>query len=395
MKKRLLVVSLVTVLTLLCVQLAFAAGTISVQVNGKVLSMDSEPFVKQGKVLVPMRAIFETLGASVKWDDKAQKVTAKKGSTEIVLWMGKKEAKVGSKTVNLDVPAAVSNGRTVVPLRFVAESLGAKVDWVSSKNLVVVTTGGGGGGSSGAAAAELSGSLKMSGSTSVQPLAEELTQAFMKENPKVQITVTGGGSGVGIKDAADGKVNIGNVSRDLKDSDPKGLVATTIAKDAIVIVVNSKNPADKLTTDQVKKIYTGAITNWKDIGGKNAPIIVNSRTAPSGTFDFFKEKFLGEDNVIATAKQHASNGLVRHAVAGNENAIGFISMGFLDSSVKAPTLDGVKPTLENAKNGTYKVIRPFVMVTKGAPTGLAKSFLDFVLSSEGQSIVKKEYISIQ
>ena len=390
MKKRLLVVSLVTVLTLLCVQLAFAAGTISVQVNGKALSMDSKPFIKQGKVLVPMRAIFETLGASVKWDDKTQKVTAKKGSTEIALWIGKKEAKVGSKNVILDVAAAVDKGRTFVPLRFVAESLGAKVDWVSSKNLVVVTTGGGG-----AAAAELSGSLKMSGSTSVQPLAEELTQVFMKENPKVQITVTGGGSGVGIKDAADGKVNIGNVSRDLKDSDPKGLVATTIAKDAIVIVVNSKNPADKLTTDQVKKIYTGAITNWKDIGGKNAPIIVNSRTAPSGTFDFFKEKFLGEDNVIATAKQHASNGLVRHAVAGNENAIGFISMGFLDSSVKAPTLDGVKPTLENAKNGTYKVVRPFIMVTKGAPTGLAKSFLDFVLSSEGQSIVKKEYISIQ
>ncbi len=390
MKKSLLIVSLVAVLTLLCVQLAFAAGTISVQVNGKALSMDSKPFIKQGKVLVPMRAIFETLGASVKWDDKTQKVTAKKGSTEIALWIGKKEAKVGSKNVILDVAAAVDKGRTFVPLRFVAESLGAKVDWVSSKNLVVVTTGGGG-----AAAAELSGSLKMSGSTSVQPLAEELTQVFMKENPKVQITVTGGGSGVGIKDAADGKVNIGNVSRNLKDSDPKGLVATTIAKDAIVIVVNPKNPVDKLTTDQVKKIFTGAITNWKDIGGKNAPIIVNSRTAPSGTFDFFKEKFLGEDNVVATAKQHASNGLVRQAVAGNENAIGFISMGFMDSSVKAPTLDGVKPTLENAKNGTYKVVRPFIMVTKGAPTGLAKSFLDFVLSSEGQSIVKKEYISIQ
>lgn len=393
MKKRLLVVSLVAVLTLLCVQLAFAAGNISVQVNGKALSMDSKPFVQQGKVLVPMRAIFETLGASVKWDDKAQKVTAKKGSTEIVLWMGKKEAKVGSKTVNLDVPAAVSNGRTVVPLRFVAESLGAKVDWVSSKNLVVVTTGGGG--SSGSAVAELKGSLKMSGSTSVQPLAEELTQVFMKENPKVQITVTGGGSGVGIQDAADGKVNIGNVSRDLKDSDPKGLVATTIARDAVVIVVNPKNPVGVLTTEQVKKIFTGAITNWKEIGGKNAPILVNSRTAPSGTFDFFKEKFLGEENVVATAKQHASNGLVRQAVAANENAVGFISMGFVDSSVKAPKLDGVEPTLENAKNGTYKVIRPFVMVTKGNPTGLAKSFLDFVLSSEGQSIVKKEYISIQ
>jgi phosphate transport system substrate-binding protein len=390
MKNRLLVVSLVAILTLLCAQLAFAAGNISVLVNGKALSMDSKPFVTQGKVLVPMRAIFETLGASVKWDGKAQKVTAKKGDVEIALWMGKKEANVGSKSVTLDVAAAVDKGRTVVPLRFVAESLGAEVDWVSDKNTVVITTGGGG-----AAAAKLTGSLKMSGSTSVQPLAEELTQTFMKENPKVQITVTGGGSGVGISDAADGKVNIGNVSRALKDTDPKGLVATTIAKDAIVIVVNPKNQVGALTTEQVKKIFTGAITNWKEIGGKNAPILVNSRTAPSGTFDFFKEKFLGEDNVVSTAKQHASNGLVRQAVAANENAVGFISMGFVDSSIKAPKLDGVEPTLENAKNGTYKIVRPFVMVTKGSPTGLAKSFLDFVLSSEGQSIVKKEYISIK
>lgn len=388
MKSRLLVISLIVALTLICVQLAFAkTNDISVAVNGKVLSMDSKPYIKGSRVLVPMRAIFETLGASVDWDEQTQKVTAKKDGLAITLMIGNDKAIVGNGFVDLDAPAEVNNGRTVVPLRFVAETLGAKVDWKESENKVIITTGGG-------SVAALEGSLKMSGSTSVQPLAEELTKAFINANPKVQITVTGGGSGVGIKDAAEGKVNIGNVSRSLKEGDPTNLVPTTIARDAVVIVVHPGNPVNQLTTEQVKNIYTGAVTNWNQVGGKNAPIIVNSRTAPSGTFDFFIEKFLGESNVVSTAKQHASNGLVRQAVAANENAIGFISMGFLDSSVKAPNLDGVEPTLANTNNGTYKIVRPFVMVTNGQPAGLAKAFLDYVLSPEGQSIVKKEYIAI-
>jgi len=242
----------------------------------------------------------------------------------------------------------------------------------------------------------LSGAIKMSGSTSVQPVAEELAQAFMAKNPDVRITIAGGGSGVGIKDAAQGKVNIGNASRALKDSDPKNIVGTTIAKDAIVVVVNPANSVSALTKEQVKKIYTGGITNWKDVGGNDAPIIVNSRTAPSGTFDFFSEEFLGKDvKVVATAKQHASNGLVRQAVAANENAIGFISMGYLDNSVKAPTMDGIEPSMENSKNGAYHYVRPFNMVTNGEPEGLAKEFLNFVLSEEGQTIVDKEYIRVK
>jgi phosphate transport system substrate-binding protein len=218
----------------------------------------------------------------------------------------------------------------------------------------------------------------------------------MQNNPGVTITITGGGSGVGITDAAEGKVNIGNVSRALKDSDPAGLVATTIARDAVVVVVNSANPVEALNKDQVKQIFTGEITNWKDVGGNDAPIIINSRTAPSGTFDFFKEAFLGKEvNVAETAKQHASNGLVRQAVASNENAIGFLSMGYLDATIKAPVMDGVVPNMENAKNGSYSHVRPFVMVTNGAPDALSQEFLNFILSPQGQAVVGAEYISIQ
>jgi phosphate transport system substrate-binding protein len=394
MKKYLLIVSVIIALGLFFCQLTpvqeAQAADVTVIVNGENLSFDAPPQIVQDRVLVPMRAIFEKLGASILWDGDTQTVTANKDGTEISLTIGKETASVNYNLVPLDVPAMIVNDRTMVPLRFISESLGAGVDWDAANYQVIIGTGGSGGSTG------LSGSIKLSGSTSVQPLAEKLAQAFMQSNPGVSITITGGGSGVGIKDAAEGKVNIGNVSRALKDSDPAGLVATTIARDAVVIVVNPGNPVNSLSEDQVKQIFTGEITNWKEVGGNDAPIILNSRTAPSGTFDFFQEEFLGKGvPAAATAKQHASNGLVRQAVAANENAIGFVSMGYLDSTLKAPVMDGVVPNMDNAKNGTYQYVRPFVMATNGAPDALSQEFLNFILSPAGQAIVAQEYISIQ
>jgi phosphate transport system substrate-binding protein len=390
-KKKSLLVVLVLAVALVFSQLAMVQGTqaanISVEVNGQPLSLDVPPAMDNNRVLVPMRAIFEAIGAKVDWDNTASTVSAVKDGKKIYLTIGQKLASVSGEIVALDVPAKLVNGRTLVPIRFVSESLGARVDWDNGAQKVIISTG---------AVAALEGSLKLSGSTSVQPLAEELAQAFMKKHPKVNITIAGGGSGVGIKDVADGKVNIGNASRGKKDSDPTGLFWHAIARDAVVVVVHPNNPVKELTKNQVNGIYTGKITNWKDVGGKDAPIIVNSRTVPSGTYDFFVEEFLKkEEKIVATAKQHASNGLVRQAVAANENAIGFISMGYLNDTVKAPKLDGVVPSMENAKNGTYHLVRPFNMITKGEPTGLAKAFLDFALSAEGQSIVAKDYIPVK
>lgn len=391
MKKYLLIVSVIIALGLFFSQLTpvqeAQAVEVSILVDGENLSFDAPPQIVQDRVLVPMRAIFEKLGASILWDGDTQTVTADRGGTNISLTIGKETASVNYNRVPLDVPAMIVNDRTLVPLRFISESLGAGVDWDAANYQVLISTGG---------ATGLSGSLKLSGSTSVQPLAEKLAQVFTQSNPGVTITITGGGSGVGITDAAEGKVNIGNVSRALKDSDPAGLVATTIARDAVVIVVHPGNPVNSLNKDQVKQIFTGEITNWQDVGGNDAPILLNSRTAPSGTFDFFQEAFLGKEaSVAATAKQHASNGLVRQAVASNENAIGFVSMGYLDSTLKAPVMDGVVPNMENAKNGTYSHVRPFVMATNGEPDGLAREFLNFILSPQGQAIVGEEYIAIQ
>lgn len=242
------------------------------------------------------------------------------------------------------------------------------------------------------ASAKLSGTILISGSTSVQPIADELVKEFTKKNPGVSITVTGGGSGAGIKDAAAGRVNIGNSSRDLKPTDPQGLVKNVIAWDGVIVIVNSKNTVKGLTKEQVIKIFAGEITNWKEVGAKkDAPIVVYQRAVPSGTLDFFLESFMDGKKIVDTSKHFASNSLLMAAAAKDPNAIGFTSMGSL-KGVKALAIDGVAGDMKSANSGKYKYVRPFLMVTKGAPTGVTKDFIKFVQSPAGQKIVGKKYI---
>ncbi|HBC93172.1 MAG TPA: phosphate-binding protein [Pelotomaculum sp.] len=244
-------------------------------------------------------------------------------------------------------------------------------------------------------AAVMAGTLTMSGSTTVQPVAELLKDPFTQLNPGVEVVIAGGGSGVGINDVAAGSVNIGNVSRNLKETDPAGLVPYTLGYDAVVVVVNPLNPVQNLTKDQVTAIFTGAVTNWSEVGGYDAPIFVNRRTDPSGTMDFFKELFVPEGQAIAeTAKQHESNGLMLEAVATDANAIGFLSMGYLNMAVKGISIDGAVPTLDNAKSGAYPYVRPLNMVTNGEAADLAKAFINFAQSPEGQAIVSSQWIGL-
>ncbi|MCL5934953.1 MAG: phosphate ABC transporter substrate-binding protein [Bacillota bacterium] len=250
-----------------------------------------------------------------------------------------------------------------------------------------------------AIAAPLSGNLTMSGSTTVKPLADLLAADFMKKNKGVKITIAEGGSGAGIKDVNEGRVNIGNASRALKDTDPQGLVAHTVAYDALAVIVHPKNPVKGLTKDQVTKIFSGEIKNWQEVGGKNAPIFVNQRAVPSGTLDYFMEEFMvGADKkaipIVSTAKHHASNKLLIPAVAKNPNAIGFTSLGSLNKTVKGLPIDGSVPTIQNAVNGTYKHVRPLNLVTKGQPTDLTKAFIDYAKSPAGQAIAGKSWVPL-
>lgn len=242
----------------------------------------------------------------------------------------------------------------------------------------------------------LSGNIQLAGSTSVQPLAEELAAVFMEKNPDVKIDVQGGGSSAGVKAAAEGVAQIGMASREIKEDEKSlGLTATVIAKDGIAVIVNSGNSVSDLTIDQIKGIFTGEITNWEAVGGSSAPIVVINREEGSGTRDAFQEIVLGsEAQFTESAAIQNSTGAVRTAVSSDANAVGFISMGSMDESVKAAKVDGVDATEENVLSGSYKISRPFNFLFKGEPTELAKAFTDWILGSEGQEVVGEEFIPV-
>jgi phosphate transport system substrate-binding protein len=248
---------------------------------------------------------------------------------------------------------------------------------------------------------ELSGQIQLAGSTTVQPLAEVLAEAFMAENPDVTIEVQGGGSSVGVTSAGEGTVAIGNASRNVKESEFEefpDLQVYTIAYDGIAIVTNPDLELPSLSIDQVKAIFAGEITNYSEVGGADAEIVVVSREEGSGTRAAFEELVMESGDTEAVISEDAllqqSNGQVRTTVSTTPNTIGYISFGFLDESVNIVSIDGVEPSVANVKNGSYSVFRPLNMLTNGEPDPLAKAFLDFILSAEGQAIVAEEYITV-
>ena len=255
--------------------------------------------------------------------------------------------------------------------------------------------------------ASLSGQIQLAGSTTVQPLAEVLAEAFMAEYPDVTIDVQGGGSSVGVTSAGEGTVDIGNASRNVKDSEfetfPE-LEVYTIAYDGIAIVTNPDLEIPTLSYEQVRGIFGGEITNFSEVGGPDAPITVVSREEGSGTRAAFEELVMeykddsGEEQAVPIAEQallQQSNGQVRTTVSTTPNSIGYLSFGFLDESVNGVPIDDVEPTVANVKNGSYPIFRPLNMLTNGGPGELAGAFLDFILSDEGQEIVAEEYITVQ
>jgi len=257
------------------------------------------------------------------------------------------------------------------------------------------------------APAGLSGRLSLAGSTTVQPLAEKLAEEFMKLNPGLTIEVQGGGSSVGVTSAGEGTVDIGMASRAIKDSEVAkfpDLQVFTIARDGIAIVTNPGVQLPGLSVEQVRSIFAGEITNFAEVGGPDAPITVISREEGSGTRAAFEELVMeykdaaGEKQtklITDKALLQQSNGQVRTAVATTPNTIAYLSFGFLDSSVAPVVIDGVAPTVDNVRNGSYPISRPLNMLTKGAPNPLAQAFLDYILSNAGQEIVAEDYVRVK
>ncbi|MHA1752698.1 MAG: phosphate ABC transporter substrate-binding protein [Candidatus Helarchaeota archaeon] len=239
--------------------------------------------------------------------------------------------------------------------------------------------------------------INIKGSTTVLPIAQEVAELYMTKNPNINILISGGGSSVGIQSVGEGIADIGMASRELKDEEKSGypnLKPIVIAKDGIVIIIHPNNPITNLTLDQIRCIYNGTYTNWKEVGGSDKEIVVINRDSASGTREFFWKHVMHKDDFVPTALEKNSNGAVKQTVSQTPDAIGYVGLGYVDSTVKAVNIknDGmeIEPTVENILNGKYPISRSLYMITNGEPEGIIKDFIDFVLSDEGQGIVEEE-----
>ena len=240
---------------------------------------------------------------------------------------------------------------------------------------------------SSAAAEELSGTLSMNGSTSMEKVIKAVNGAFMEKNKGVTVNLNLTGSGTGIQEASEGKCDIGNSSRKLKDEEAEKLDATVVGLDGIALVVNPANKLEDITLEDLAKVYSGEITNWKELGGDDKSIVVIGREDGSGTRDGFESIVMG-DKEPKYAQELESTGSVINAVATTDGAIGYASLANVDETVKALKIGGVEATEENVKSGAYEVQRPFICATlKGSDNKLVKAYLDFILSEEGQALV--------
>lgn len=240
--------------------------------------------------------------------------------------------------------------------------------------------------------AELSGSIRMAGSTSMEGLAYALAEGFMEKYPDVNVTVEFVGSGAGILSVLSGTTDIGNSSRELKQEEKdKGAAANIVALDGIVVCTDPANEVRSLTKQQLADIYTGAVTNWSQVGGAEFPVVVVGHQAGSGTREAF-EKLMGLDDTCIYANELGSNGAVLAKVASTPGAVGYLSLDAADDSVNILSLEGVEPSRENIRDGSYALCRPFLMVTRGelsSQNRLVRAWFDYVFSREGRAVTER------
>jgi phosphate transport system substrate-binding protein len=235
------------------------------------------------------------------------------------------------------------------------------------------------------------GGLTVTGSTSVTPFAEHLAELYQHAHPETAINIQGLGSSAGIRAALDGVAEIGMSSRDLEPEEADQLDQIVIARDALAVVVNPANPITGLSTEQIQDIFSGKIRSWDAVGGPASLITVVSREAGSGTFSAFEELVMRGKPIATLVLRQGSNGAIRQIVAQDPSAIGYISLGIIDPTVKGLAIDGVEPSVAHVEAGTYKLVRPFLFVWRKAQplSPLGQGFVDYVMGPEGQSELTK------
>lgn len=237
--------------------------------------------------------------------------------------------------------------------------------------------------------AQAAGSVSTDGSTSMEYLIGALGESFTQEHSDIKLTYSPTGSGAGIAAAMEGRTDIGLSSRALKSDESKSLNGDVVALDGIVVVVNPKNPVQNLTLEQIKDLYTGKITSWKQLGGEDNPVVLIGREAGSGTRDGF-ESVTSTKNACKYRQELTSTGDVITTVSKNVNAVGYASLAAVSDKIKPLTVDGVEATEETIKNGSYRLQRPFLLVTKKdkEQSEAVKMFLNYALSSDASEIIK-------
>jgi phosphate transport system substrate-binding protein len=231
--------------------------------------------------------------------------------------------------------------------------------------------------------------LCVAGSTSVQPFAEALAEEYMVHHPRERIFIQGGGSSAGIQAVRTEVAEVGMSSRNLMKEE-SDLISVPIIYDAIAVIVHRENPLANITLEQIQKIFAGEIRQWSELGGRDRAITLVTREEGSGTREAFQSLIMGRKEISLGALVQDSNGAIRQVVADDRNAIGYISLGLVNDRVKAVQIDGVAPSVENIKSGTYKIVRPFLFVFRSKPRGAAKEFLDYILSPAGQKLLVQE-----
>jgi phosphate transport system substrate-binding protein len=237
--------------------------------------------------------------------------------------------------------------------------------------------------------AQRRGGIIIAGSTSVQPFIEKLAEYFMEKHPEITVNVQGGGSTAGIQATMNKTCDIGTSSRNLRP-DEQGLKIIRIAVDGIAVIVHRSNPIDNLSIEAIRGIFSGKITLWREVGGRDEMIIPVTREEGSGTRGSFEDMIMGDVAISDACLVQDSNGAVREIIATTPQGIGFISVGLVDERVKAVAIDGVEPNIVNLVKGTYRFCRPFLLLLREEPTGEIKEFIDYVLSQEAQNTLKQD-----
>ena len=375
---------LLVVIILISTTAGASSETVAVKVDGITIATDVAPSISGSDVLVSLKTLQDGLGVDASYSASQKTITIKSAAHTFQFSLESTIYKAdGVDKTALNAPK-LSGSKPLVSAKAVVEGMGGTIS--VSANTVNVSY-----------FSRMKGNVKITGSTTLQPIAQAAADKLNKMNSGLTVSVAGGGSGAGINDTTDGTNNLGMSSRALTSEEKAKITPIAVANDGIAIIVHPSNKVTNLTKEQAAKIFLGEINNWKDVGGENAPILIQTRETGSGTRATLEEMLLEKKSIVTSATPSASSALIKQAVARDKNAIGYDSVGFVDKTVKALSINNIKPTESTVKRGSYIMGRALYLLTKGSPKDASAMFIDYLKTADCQkSIVAKEgYIKLR